>query len=156
MLGNIKSNCYAKSDYRNIIYMYVYGEAFKNYSTDFFRWGGTPLPPLPPSIIIGLELQHWGLRVGLTDYWFLQFKDEWTFVPVVPINMPPHKCVKSAKTRRYPADSRDNLAAEGSWKSYGKRRRPTFNTSLQNGRFQTTYNAIVLLWHTFFKTSSSH
>ena len=37
-----------------------------------------------------------------------------TFVPVVPINIPPHKCVKSAKTRRYLRDSRDSLAAERS------------------------------------------
>ena len=54
-----------------------------------------------------------------------------TFVPVVPINIPPHKCVKSAKTRRYPRDSRDNLAAEGSPKSRIGHQRRTIHTIIQ-------------------------
>ena len=45
----------------------------------------------------------------------------WLLLIVVVMNMFARKGVKSAKGRRYPHDSRDNLAAgRGAWKLYWK------------------------------------
>ena len=79
-----------------------------------------------------------------------------TFVPVVPINILPHKCVKSAKTRRYPRDSRDNLAAEGSPKSRIGHQRRTTQTITQPHKPKHNHTNHNTTKHTHHNTATHH
>ena len=71
--------------------------------------------PTPSSFFIGsvnlLQFENMSIKIRIS----------WLLFNVVVINMLARKGVKSAKGRRYPHDSRDNLAAgREAWKLYWK------------------------------------